>query len=170
MNRIWKYLVGLVAFPSLLFGASQVERESQFYQLETYRLPEDLKLEVSGLALMPDGKVAVAIRKGEVWLLDHADEPEKTQFSQFASGLHEPLGLAFHDGDLYTVNGYSFQIELTHQVWRRGLSVKEIPIIFTDRFQGNSKMSKDIIREALVVVWQLLFRNGLRRVPLRHID
>ena len=67
-------------------------------------------------------------------------------------------------------NGYSFQIELTHQVWRRGLNVMEIPIIFTDRFQGNSKMSKDIIREALVVVWQLLFRNGLRRVPLRHID
>jgi dolichol-phosphate mannosyltransferase len=67
-------------------------------------------------------------------------------------------------------NGYSFQIELTHQVWRRGLRVKEIPIIFTDRFQGNSKMSKDIIREALVVVWQLLFRNGLRRGPLRRMD
>lgn len=66
-------------------------------------------------------------------------------------------------------NGYSFQIELTHQVWRRGLSVKEIPIIFTDRFQGNSKMSKDIIREALVVVWLLLFRNGLRRGPVRRI-
>ena len=62
-------------------------------------------------------------------------------------------------------NGYSFQIELTHQVWRRGLRVKEIPIIFTDRFQGSSKMSKAIIREALVVVWQLLFRNGLRRCP-----
>ncbi|MDA7510564.1 hypothetical protein N8766_03795 [bacterium] len=103
MNRIWKYLVGLVAVPSLLFGATQVERESRFYQLETYPLPTDLKLEVSGLALMPDGRVAVAIRKGEVWLLEHADEPQKTQFSQFASGLHEPLGLAFHDGDLYTV-------------------------------------------------------------------
>ena len=64
-----------------------------------------------------------------------------------------------------TSNGYSFQIELTHQVWRRGLKVGEIPIVFTDRFQGNSKMSKAIIWEALIVVWQLLFRNGLRREP-----
>lgn len=64
-----------------------------------------------------------------------------------------------------TSNGYSFQIEMTHQVWRRGLKVVEIPIIFTDRFQGNSKMSKSIIREALIVVWQLLIRNGLRREP-----
>lgn len=64
-------------------------------------------------------------------------------------------------------NGYSFQIELTHQVWRSGLRVVEIPIIFTDRFQGSSKMSKAIIGEALVVVWQLLFRNGCRRQPLK---
>ncbi len=62
-------------------------------------------------------------------------------------------------------NGYSFQIELTHQVWRRGLRVKEIPIVFTDRFQGSSKMSRAIIREALVVVWQLWFRNRFRRAP-----
>lgn len=62
-------------------------------------------------------------------------------------------------------NGYSFQIELTHLVWRRGLRVGEIPIVFTDRFQGSSKMSGHIIREALIVVWQLLLRNGLRRVP-----
>ena len=67
------------------------------------------------------------------------------------------------DLDRVTSNGYSFQIELTHHVWRRGQRVKEIPIIFTDRFQGNSKMSKAIIREALVVVWQLLFRNGMSR-------
>ena len=64
-------------------------------------------------------------------------------------------------------NGYSFQIELTHQVWRKGLRVVEIPIIFTDRFQGSSKMSKAIIVEALVVVWQLLFRNSCRRQPLK---
>lgn len=62
-------------------------------------------------------------------------------------------------------NGYSFQIELTHQVWRKGLIIKEIPIVFTDRFQGSSKMSWNIIFEALIVVWQLLFRNGLRRSP-----
>ncbi|MCS1407765.1 MAG: Undecaprenyl-phosphate mannosyltransferase [Verrucomicrobia subdivision 3 bacterium] len=69
------------------------------------------------------------------------------------------------DLDRVRSNGYSFQIELTHQVWRRGLKVSEVPIIFTDRFQGSSKMSPAIIREALVIVWQLWFRNGFRRKP-----
>ena len=62
-------------------------------------------------------------------------------------------------------NGYSFQIEMTHQVWSRGLRIREIPIVFTDRYQGSSKMSVAIVREALLVVWLLLLRNGLRRRP-----
>lgn len=74
--------------------------------------------------------------------------------------------LAGIDLEYIRSNGYSFQIELTHLVWRGGLRVSEIPIVFTDRFQGSSKMSGHIIREALIVVWQLLIRNGLRRVPV----
>jgi dolichol-phosphate mannosyltransferase len=62
-------------------------------------------------------------------------------------------------------NGYSFQIEMTHRIWRQGMKVVEVPIIFTDRFQGHSKMSKDIVREALWMVWKLLFQNRLRRRP-----
>jgi len=62
-------------------------------------------------------------------------------------------------------NGYSFQIEMTHKVWRQGLKIVEVPIIFTDRFQGTSKMSKKIVREALLITWKLLFQNGLRRSP-----
>ena len=62
-------------------------------------------------------------------------------------------------------NGYSFQIEMTHKIWRQGMKVAEVPIIFTDRFQGTSKMSKNIVREALIMVWRLLFQNGLRRFP-----
>jgi len=62
-------------------------------------------------------------------------------------------------------NGYSFQIEMTHKVWRQGMTVAEIPIIFTDRFQGQSKMSRKIVWEALAVVWGLLLQNGLRRRP-----
>lgn len=63
-------------------------------------------------------------------------------------------------------NGYSFQIELTHRIWRRGGRIAEVPIIFTDRFQGTSKMSKDIVREALWMVWSLWLQNGLRRTPM----
>ncbi|MEK7676529.1 MAG: polyprenol monophosphomannose synthase [Verrucomicrobiota bacterium] len=62
-------------------------------------------------------------------------------------------------------NGYSFQIELTHKVWRQGLRIAEVPIIFTDRFQGTSKMSGHIVREAFFMVWRLWLQNGLRRSP-----
>jgi dolichol-phosphate mannosyltransferase len=62
-------------------------------------------------------------------------------------------------------NGYSFQIEMTHKIWRQGLKIVEVPIVFTDRFQGNSKMSKKIVREAFVMVWRLLLQNKLRRSP-----
>src|SRR5947207_2202143 len=62
-------------------------------------------------------------------------------------------------------NGYSFQIEMTHKVWRQGMKVVEVPIIFTDRFQGSSKMSSKIVREAFLMVWRLLLQNHLRRRP-----
>ena len=62
-------------------------------------------------------------------------------------------------------NGYSFQIELTHKLWRNGYRVAEVPIIFTEREQGHSKMSGHIVREALIMVWRLFFQNGCRRKP-----
>jgi dolichol-phosphate mannosyltransferase len=62
-------------------------------------------------------------------------------------------------------NGYSFQVEMTHKIWRRGGRVVEVPIIFTDRFQGNSKMSSKIVREAFWMVWRLWLENGFRRSP-----
>src|SRR5436190_5682299 len=62
-------------------------------------------------------------------------------------------------------NGYSFQIEMTHTLWREGVRILEVPIIFTDRFQGNSKMSGKIVWEAIWMVWRLWFQNGLRRSP-----
>src|SRR6185436_5879584 len=69
--------------------------------------------------------------------------------------------------DLHRVrsNGYSFQIEMTHKIWRQGMTIVEVPIIFTDRVQGCSKMSGHIVREALWMVWRLWLQNGLRRRP-----
>ena len=71
------------------------------------------------------------------------------------------------DLDAIRSNGYSFQIEMTHKIWRQGMTVTEVPIIFTDRFHGSSKMSAKIVREALWMVWSLWFTNGLRRSPRR---
>jgi dolichol-phosphate mannosyltransferase len=62
-------------------------------------------------------------------------------------------------------NGYGFQVEMNHRVWSRGLRITEVPIIFADRVEGTSKMSKKIVVEALLMVWGLLIRNGLRRSP-----
>jgi len=62
-------------------------------------------------------------------------------------------------------NGYSFQIELTHRLWRQGFRVAEVPIVFTDRVEGSSKMSGHIVREAFVMVWKLWMQNGCRRRP-----
>lgn len=73
--------------------------------------------------------------------------------------------LASIDLEAVRSNGYSFQIEMTHKIWRQGLRVAEIPITFTDRFQGSSKMSHGIVREALLMVWRLWIQNGLRRRP-----
>jgi dolichol-phosphate mannosyltransferase len=73
--------------------------------------------------------------------------------------------LAAIDLDAVSSDGYCFQIEMTHKIWRQGLKVVEIPIIFTERLHGHSKMSRKIVWEALLMVWRLLFQNGLRRSP-----
>jgi dolichol-phosphate mannosyltransferase len=52
-------------------------------------------------------------------------------------------------------NGYAFQIEMSFRVWKRGFRLVEIPIIFVDRTEGVSKMSKRIVREAVWMVWRL---------------
>ena len=62
-------------------------------------------------------------------------------------------------------NGYSFQIEMTHYAWRLGFHIVEVPIVFVERRSGFSKMSSHIVREALWMVWKLVFRCGLRRRP-----
>jgi len=61
------------------------------------------------------------------------------------------------DLDEIQSNGYAFQIEMNFKVWKKGFRIKEIPIIFVDRVEGTSKMSKKIIREAVWTVWRLRF-------------
>ena len=63
--------------------------------------------------------------------------------------------------DKISSNGYAFQIEMTYKAWKKGFSIGEIPIIFVDRVKGNSKMSKKIVREAVIMVWKLRIRSML---------
>lgn len=56
-------------------------------------------------------------------------------------------------------NGYSFQIELNFKIWSKGLKVKEVPIVFTERRDGQSKMSGGIVWEAIFAVIKLRLRK-----------
>jgi dolichol-phosphate mannosyltransferase len=67
--------------------------------------------------------------------------------------------------DKIQCHGYGFQIELTHKLWRQGFKIVEVPIIFTERTQGHSKMAGGIVNEAFWLVWRLWLQNGLRRTP-----
>lgn len=54
-------------------------------------------------------------------------------------------------------NGYAFQIEMSFRTWRKHFRIVEIPIVFVDRTEGQSKMSGSIVREAIWMVWRLRF-------------
>ena len=63
------------------------------------------------------------------------------------------------DLDKVKSNGYSFQIEMTFKAYIKGFKIKEIPIVFVDRVKGKSKMSKKIVREAVMMVWKLRLQH-----------
>jgi dolichol-phosphate mannosyltransferase len=61
-------------------------------------------------------------------------------------------------------NGYAFQIEMSFRAWKQGFTLKEVPIIFHDRVEGHSKMSRKIVREAVWMVWWLRLRSMMGRL------
>jgi hypothetical protein len=77
--------------------------EQDFYEIKTLPIPQDLYLEVGGLATMPDGRLAVSTRRGEIWIVEnpYQKNSHQTYYRRFASGLHEILGLAYKDGVFY---------------------------------------------------------------------
>ena len=60
--------------------------------------------------------------------------------------------------------GYAFQIEMKYKLWKNGFSLKELPIIFTNRKKGNSKMDKTIIWEAIYGVFYLRLKSIFKRL------
>jgi len=65
--------------------------------------------------------------------------------------------------DRIASSGYSFQIEVNYLAWKKGFRLKEIPIVFTDRSRGESKMSTKIIREGFLLMWRLRMAMFFRR-------
>ncbi len=97
----------LVAF--LLAGAAAGQpgkgapTEDDYYKLLRFTLPAGEVMEGGGLDFLPDGRLAVGTRRGEIWMVENAlaADPKEAKFTRFAHGLHEVLGLAAKDGWLY---------------------------------------------------------------------
>lgn len=92
--------------PTLAQGkksAAKAQDEEAYYKILRYEPPQGEVLEAGAIEIMPDGKIAVGTRRGEIWLIDQAftDDPKQAKFTRYAHGLHEILGLCYKDGWLY---------------------------------------------------------------------
>ena len=97
--------IGLFSFILLAAAKFAVAQptEADYYPITRFEIPEGVVLEASGFQQMPDGKMAVCSRRGEVWMITdpYAKEVKASQFKRFAHGLHETLTMAEKDGWLY---------------------------------------------------------------------
>ena len=86
-----------------VFAQNKPSVEEDFYRIVTLPVPEGVLLEVGGLAVMPDGRLGVSTRRGDVWVVSNPYMKNGTSptFKRFASGLHESLGLAYVKGNLW---------------------------------------------------------------------
>ena len=97
------FVLTLFASVSLTHAQSDTPTEDDYYQIITLPTPENVLLEVGGLATLPDGRLALSTRRGDVWLVENPSMYEGSQprYSRFAAGLHEPLGLTYRDQALF---------------------------------------------------------------------
>ncbi len=95
------FTLGCTIFFSAALG--HAAEQSDFYHREEIPLPPGETMEISSIALMPDQKVAVTTRRGDLWICSGAygDDLKKVSWKKFAQNLHEPLGMFYKDGWLY---------------------------------------------------------------------
>jgi uncharacterized cupredoxin-like copper-binding protein/glucose/arabinose dehydrogenase len=91
---------GIVPFASFS-QTSPVSEERKYYSVENVDIPNEVVLEVGGMAFTSDGKLGISTRRGEIWIIDNPYQPN-SKYKRFAYGLHETLGLAWHEGSFYT--------------------------------------------------------------------
>jgi cytochrome c551/c552 len=107
MNKTIKIVMLILIATSLSVSvsaqSSKAPKEDDYYRITTVAVPEGILLEVGGVATMPDGRIAVATRRGDVWMIENPNgENGEPRFTLFATGLHEALGLLYHEGALYS--------------------------------------------------------------------
>ncbi len=102
-RSLFLVLVCLVSFAPAVMAQDAEPTEDDFYRLHRFQIPKDINLEAGAIEVLPNGKVAVSTRRGDIFMVDNAesDDPSAVKFTLFASGLHEVLGLSWKDGWLY---------------------------------------------------------------------
>ncbi len=113
VNRVvYNYPFFILLLLTQLCGVAQdntdtarVQRESDFYKITSVPVPAGIQLEVGGMTFLPNDALAVCTRHGEVWLISnpYMKNGAKPVYKLFASGLHEPLGINYIDGEIYVV-------------------------------------------------------------------
>ncbi|MEN1784102.1 MAG: c-type cytochrome [Bacteroidota bacterium] len=103
---IWTSLLGAQEAPEETFGVLETpvhEKENTFFKIITLPAPENVLLEVGGMATFPDGRVALCTRRGDVFIIENQSMQDGAlpKFKKFASGLHEALGMVYHQNALY---------------------------------------------------------------------
>ena len=103
-----KYIVLLIsAFSIASWNAvaqlNKTPSEDDYYKILTLPTPEGILLEVGGVATMPDGRIAVSTRRGDVWMVENPamENGNPPKYTLYASGLHEALGLVYKEDALY---------------------------------------------------------------------
>jgi glucose/arabinose dehydrogenase len=94
-----------LAFALVLPVLAETPKESDFYSIAQIPTPEGTVIEGGAIEALPEGRIAVCTRRGEVWIVENAASHPETpaRWTLFAEGLHEPLGLAWREGWLYVV-------------------------------------------------------------------
>ena len=75
-------------------------KEDDFYPLTKFQIPKGIVLEAGAIEPLPDGTLAVATRRGDIYRVSNAwgDDPAAATFELYAQGMHEILGLSYKDG------------------------------------------------------------------------
>lgn len=103
-RKRWVLVAVFMVTTLFVDGAEKLSSlEKLYYDLVTIPIPSGITLEAGALQFLPDGRLASATRFGDIYLIDQPlqNPPINIKFTQFASGLHEILGLAYRDGWLY---------------------------------------------------------------------
>lgn len=95
-------IVCLSILLSQVMIAQKAAAEAEYYPLRTLPIPHNIELEVGGMTTIPDGRLAVSTRRGEIWMVENPYSATPF-YKLFASGMHEVLGITYHKGSLYAV-------------------------------------------------------------------